>query len=844
MNVTCSTTSGCDFTLNSKCVYYEGAALPYTGIVTNDSIQTALQKIETAISNFSGSGEAVWGGIIGDIEDQTDLIAYLEDNYAPITGSDQYWKLAGVSTLTSSATITGGSVSVAIAVGDTAITSGKFNVTPLLIKMEKEDASIRSSITIFNTGIEVNDNIADKGMYYLSDYSANFVTRSIIDKGFADIRYWKTGGISTLTDHVFIETSTSRNIVFGSGAALIGSFVTWADDIDFRIATEFEVGLDSGTNGPGILVDTTSSNLHYTHSFFINSKVDISATELFLHYSKSDGTIINDIKLNDTGIVVESDAGITLIGTGNGSFSMDGNLDITGNTGLTLNGPGGSGVSISGASLSVGTNTLFGAGVSLTITDLAAPAAETYMLVIDDTGLVSSQVISGGLSDGDKGDITVSASGATWTIDNDVVTYAKIQNVSATSRFLGRITGGVGDIEELTGTQATTLLDNFTSVLKGLVPASGGGTTNFLRADGNWTTPSSGITNTAIANELMKSDGTNAVPSGLFSTTAGDLLLGSGIAGASRSITAEGSAADVSINIGSKGNSGTFTLTSIGGHRLIGAGKTTIGASQGAVRRLDVIENDANNAVVTYPVRLEHQTTGTPSVGIGTGLEFVTETSSSNNEIGATIEAITTSVTSTSESFDLVFKTMVAGATAVERFRWVSATGRLSVTGDIVASGAVQSVTGFNASNGSLSATIDDATTNGITPLLDIIHTTSGTPANGIGVSMRFQVETSAANIEVGAIIEAVTTDVTGGSEDFDLVVRLMAAGAAASEKLRVKGNSGAAITLYQVNNGSAYSITNSATDRAYDANATSIDELADVLATLIADLKLTNIIA
>jgi len=75
---------------------------------------------------------------------------------------------------------------------------------------------------------------------------------------------------------------------------------------------------------------------------------------------------------------------------------------------------------------------------------------------------------------------------------DDVVTYAKIQNVSATSRFLGRITAAAGDIEELTGTQATTLLDVFTSALKGLAPASGGGTTNFLRADGTWAAPAGG----------------------------------------------------------------------------------------------------------------------------------------------------------------------------------------------------------------------------------------------------------------------------------------------------------------------------------------------------------------
>jgi len=92
--------------------------------------------------------------------------------------------------------------------------------------------------------------------------------------------------------------------------------------------------------------------------------------------------------------------------------------------------------------------------------------------------------------DGDKGDITV-VSGTSWSIDNDAVTNAKLANVG-TSTIKGRVTAGTGDPEDLTGTQATTLLDVFTSSLKGLAPASGGGTTNFLRADGTWASPPGG----------------------------------------------------------------------------------------------------------------------------------------------------------------------------------------------------------------------------------------------------------------------------------------------------------------------------------------------------------------
>lgn len=49
---------------------------------------------------------------------------------------------------------------------------------------------------------------------------------------------------------------------------------------------------------------------------------------------------------------------------------------------------------------------------------------------------------------------------------------------------------------------------------------------------------------------------------------------------------------------------------------------------------------------------------------------------------------------------------------------------------------------------------------------------------------------------------------------------------------------------LYTVNSGSAYSITNLTTDRSYDADTVLVAELADIVGTLIADLKLTGLIA
>lgn len=240
------------------------------------------------------------------------------------------------------------------------------------------------------------------------------------------------------------------------------------------------------------------------------------------------------------------------------------------------------------------------------------------------------------------------------------------------------------------------------------------------------------ITTAGAAHSLIKTDGEGAITLGslkidgfLVADTSGSNINfytpGGGATGLNANfLTASGTSANISVK-----SFGSFTAE----------------------------VDDAVNNAVTYALTATHLTTGTPAIGIGSGIRFITETATANNtEIGSTIESISTTVAAASEAFDLVFKTMSGGATATEKVR-ISSIGNVTIQGDLDVRGG-------------------DITTNQTTfSLIDAIATTVNFAGAAITGNFGYDGSlSSTTNISVGATasgqtkIVNIATDAGAGS--------------------------------------------------------------------------------
>jgi hypothetical protein len=98
-------------------------------------------------------------------------------------------------------------------------------------------------------------------------------------------------------------------------------------------------------------------------------------------------------------------------------------------------------------------------GVSFDDTGNTYVTGDDVQAALDAAEASIDGLASAGVADGDKGDITVSGSGSTWTIDDDVVDNAKAADM-AEATIKGRADGaGTGDPTDLTAAQVRTIIN-------------------------------------------------------------------------------------------------------------------------------------------------------------------------------------------------------------------------------------------------------------------------------------------------------------------------------------------------------------------------------------------------
>jgi hypothetical protein len=110
-----------------------------------------------------------------------------------------------------------------------------------------------------------------------------------------------------------------------------------------------------------------------------------------------------------------------------------------------------------------------------------------------DAGVTNAKLAATGTKDTTtflRGDQTWAVPPGGGALANDSVTNAILNNMAADT-IKGRLTSS-GDPQDLTGTQVMSILPLFGNGIKGAVPGSSGGNTQFLRGDGAWAVPAGG----------------------------------------------------------------------------------------------------------------------------------------------------------------------------------------------------------------------------------------------------------------------------------------------------------------------------------------------------------------
>jgi len=305
-----------------------------------------------------------------------------------------------------------------------------------------------------------------------------------------------TTSLATVTDNYL----TISNQVITAGTVPVSLGGTGA-----TTASGARTALGLGTAATSATGDFEASGAVSTHAAVTSSVHGISSFGATLVDDADAATARTTLGLGTAATTAASAYATAAQGTTADSALQDVVDDTTPQLGGDLDVNGNSIVSASNGNIAItpnGTGNVSLGNFTFDADQTVGAGQDNYVLTYDhSTTSISLEAASGGgISDGDKGDITVSGSGATWTIDSAAVTYAKIQNVSATDKLLGRSTAGAGSIEEISCTSAgRALLDDADAAAQRTTLGLG---TAALSASGDFETAGAVSTHAALTSSV------------------------------------------------------------------------------------------------------------------------------------------------------------------------------------------------------------------------------------------------------------------------------------------------------------------------------------------------------
>jgi fibronectin-binding autotransporter adhesin len=470
--------------------------------------------------------------------------------------------------------------------------------------------------------------------------------------------------VSRLTNVATITTSAAHGLSAGQQVAISSS------NGSFTVTT---VTLSAGTTGSTIVYPNSGTDLGSTAA---TGSVTLLATgtltvgqlvggNTFKIQSIAAGTInlTSDVTTGIINLYTGTTTGTVNLATGGASTTNIGgaaaavNIGTTGgNSTLTIRGNATTGTATLATNAATAavfnanatTVNAFGAGTAIAI------GATTGTVTIANPALTMSNSATTFNMNGTNPIIASSGIGTANVFNSNIslINLGQAADITIGGTVIGAITP-VTTYTTLTGTSVVAAA-TYTGVTQSATSGSGTGAQFTVTKTGAGTAYS-GVTTITVTTVGSNYAVGNTV------TLPGNLLGGATPAN------------DLTFTLATAVSTGTTTVRG----RLQVNGNTTLGDASGDtvtyIANSASVPNtytftldDVTNASISYPIRFGHTTSSTAAVGIGTGVQFVTENAAGTAISGAYIESVATNVTAASEAFNLVFKTMSAGTTPAQ----------------------------------------------------------------------------------------------------------------------------------------------------------------------------------